>query len=157
MANLETTRALRDVLLAKGNRVDYAEFSGGHDHLAWRATLPDALIALFGTAGSAAVSGELNAHSERRPGLEPTKIKLTGGTLPDTAKRRDFWLDSRASWHDLGVELALRPADGCAGPCVAARDWLARPCGGGSFHRSAQCATFATPGGAQPWLHTTSW
>jgi enterochelin esterase-like enzyme len=46
--NLETTRALRDVLLAKGNRVDYAEFSGGHDHLAWRATLPDGLIALFG-------------------------------------------------------------------------------------------------------------
>jgi enterochelin esterase-like enzyme len=46
--NLETTRALRDVLRAKGNRVDYAEFSGGHDHLAWRATLPDGLIALFG-------------------------------------------------------------------------------------------------------------
>jgi enterochelin esterase family protein len=49
--NLETTRALRDVLLAKGNHVDYAEFSGGHDHLAWRATLPDGLIALFGPLG----------------------------------------------------------------------------------------------------------
>jgi enterochelin esterase-like enzyme len=46
--NLETTRALRDALLEKGNRVDYAEFSGGHDQFAWRATLPDGLIALFG-------------------------------------------------------------------------------------------------------------
>jgi enterochelin esterase-like enzyme len=46
--NLEATRGLRDVLRARGYALDYAEFSGGHDQLAWRATLPDALIALFG-------------------------------------------------------------------------------------------------------------
>jgi enterochelin esterase family protein len=45
---LEENRAMRDALRALGYSVAYQEFSGGHDHLAWRATLPDALIALYG-------------------------------------------------------------------------------------------------------------
>jgi enterochelin esterase-like enzyme len=46
---LEENRALRDELRELGYSVAYQEFAGGHDHLAWRATLPDALIALYGT------------------------------------------------------------------------------------------------------------
>jgi len=45
---LEPTRALRDVLLAKGYEVHYQQFVGGHDGLSWRGTLTDALIALIG-------------------------------------------------------------------------------------------------------------
>lgn len=44
---LESTRHLRDVLLAKGYFVHYLQFIGGHDGLSWRGTLADALIALF--------------------------------------------------------------------------------------------------------------
>ena len=47
---LEPTRALRDVLLAKGYEVHYQQFVGGHDGLSWRGMLADALIALLGTA-----------------------------------------------------------------------------------------------------------
>lgn len=43
---LNTTRFLRDVLLAKGNEVHYQEFIGGHDFLSWRGTLADGLIRL---------------------------------------------------------------------------------------------------------------
>lgn len=42
-------RHLRTVLRAKGYRVSYAEFSGGHDAICWEMTLPDALAALAGT------------------------------------------------------------------------------------------------------------
>ncbi len=45
---LEPTRALRDVLLAKGYEVHYQQFVGGHDGLSWRGTLADGLIALLG-------------------------------------------------------------------------------------------------------------
>jgi enterochelin esterase family protein len=45
---LEPTRALREVLLAKGYEVHYQQFVGGHDGLSWRGTLADALIALLG-------------------------------------------------------------------------------------------------------------
>jgi len=45
---LEENRALRDALRRQGYSIAYQEFAGGHDHLAWRATLPDALIALYG-------------------------------------------------------------------------------------------------------------
>jgi enterochelin esterase family protein len=45
---LETSRHLRDVLLAKGYDVGYAQFPGGHDPLSWRGMLPDGLIALLG-------------------------------------------------------------------------------------------------------------
>ena len=45
---LETSRHLRDVLLAKGYNVGYAQFPGGHDPLSWRGMLPDGLIALLG-------------------------------------------------------------------------------------------------------------
>jgi enterochelin esterase-like enzyme len=46
---LETSRHLRDVLLAKGYNVTYQEFPGGHDYLTWRGSLADGLIALLGT------------------------------------------------------------------------------------------------------------
>jgi enterochelin esterase-like enzyme len=45
---LETTRQLRDVLLAKGYEVHYQQFAGGHDGLSWRGALADGLIALLG-------------------------------------------------------------------------------------------------------------
>lgn len=46
---LETTRYLRDVLLAKGYPVHYQQFDGGHDFLSWRGLLADGLIALLGS------------------------------------------------------------------------------------------------------------
>ena len=46
---LETTRALRDVLRAKGYEVHYQQFVGGHDGLSWRGALADGLIALLGS------------------------------------------------------------------------------------------------------------
>ncbi len=45
---LETTRQLRDVLLAKGYDVHYQQFVGGHDGLSWRGMFADGLIALLG-------------------------------------------------------------------------------------------------------------
>jgi enterochelin esterase-like enzyme len=39
-------RRLRDVLQAKGYRVIYSEYSGGHDPVNWRGSLADGLIAL---------------------------------------------------------------------------------------------------------------
>lgn len=42
----EPTRHLRDVLLAKGYVVEYAEFGGGHNHLNWSDALPAGLLAL---------------------------------------------------------------------------------------------------------------
>ena len=45
---LETTRQLRDVLLAKGYEVHYQQFVGGHDGLSWRGTLADGLMVLLG-------------------------------------------------------------------------------------------------------------
>jgi enterochelin esterase family protein len=44
----EANRNLRDALRSKGASVDYAEFPGGHDHLWWRETLADGLMALLG-------------------------------------------------------------------------------------------------------------
>lgn len=40
-------RHMRDVLRAKGHRVYYSEFSGGHDFLVWQGTLADALLSLL--------------------------------------------------------------------------------------------------------------
>ena len=48
-AILESTRHLRDVLLAKGYEVHYQQFVGGHDGISWRGGLGDGLIALFGS------------------------------------------------------------------------------------------------------------
>jgi enterochelin esterase-like enzyme len=45
---LETTRHLRDVLLAKGYEVYYQQFVGGHDGISWRGKFADGLIALLG-------------------------------------------------------------------------------------------------------------
>jgi enterochelin esterase family protein len=45
---LESTRHLRDVLLAKGYQVQYQQFVGGHDGLSWRGALADGLIELLG-------------------------------------------------------------------------------------------------------------
>lgn len=47
-----SNRQLRDVLIAKGYDVDYAEFMGAHDWVAWRGSLPDRLIALLGVGRS---------------------------------------------------------------------------------------------------------
>lgn len=46
---LETSRDMRDVLLAKGYEVHYQQFIGGHDYLSWRGTFADGLIDLIGT------------------------------------------------------------------------------------------------------------
>lgn len=45
---LETNRHLRDVLQARGQRVIYREFGGGHDYVNWRSELAEVLIALLG-------------------------------------------------------------------------------------------------------------
>jgi enterochelin esterase family protein len=47
---LETTRNMRDVLLAKGYEVHYQQFVGGHDYLGWRGTFVDGLMDLIGIA-----------------------------------------------------------------------------------------------------------
>jgi enterochelin esterase-like enzyme len=44
---LETSRHMRDVLLAKGYEVHYQQFVGGHDYLSCRGTFADGLIALM--------------------------------------------------------------------------------------------------------------
>jgi enterochelin esterase-like enzyme len=45
---LESTRHMRDVLLAKGYEVRYQMFVGGHDYVNWRGTLADGIVALIG-------------------------------------------------------------------------------------------------------------
>ncbi|GIE84455.1 hypothetical protein Are01nite_09350 [Actinoplanes regularis] len=45
--NLRPNRHLRDVLTARGYRLTYAEFAGGHDRLCWRDRFGDALAGLF--------------------------------------------------------------------------------------------------------------
>lgn len=47
-SNTEGNRHFRDVLKAKGYDVIYRETGGGHSTLHWRATLPEALMALLG-------------------------------------------------------------------------------------------------------------
>jgi enterochelin esterase family protein len=50
---LETSRHMRDVLLAKGYEVHYQQFASGHDYLNWRGTLADGLMTLIGSTESA--------------------------------------------------------------------------------------------------------
>ena len=42
-----SARSFRDLLLARGYDVIYREAGGGHDHLHWRATLAEGLMALI--------------------------------------------------------------------------------------------------------------
>jgi enterochelin esterase family protein len=43
---LEPTRRLRDVLMDRGAKPTYREFTGGHDHACWRGSLLDGLRAV---------------------------------------------------------------------------------------------------------------
>jgi enterochelin esterase family protein len=45
---IETSRHLRDVLIARGYSLTYREFAGDHDNINWRGSLADGLIALLG-------------------------------------------------------------------------------------------------------------
>jgi len=45
---LTSNRHLRDALMAKGYRLTYYEFAGGHDDLSWRSGYPQGLLALVG-------------------------------------------------------------------------------------------------------------
>jgi enterochelin esterase-like enzyme len=49
---LETSRDMRNVLLAKGYEVHYQQFVGGHDYLSWRGTFADGLMDLIGTTSN---------------------------------------------------------------------------------------------------------
>jgi enterochelin esterase family protein len=57
-------RRLRDVLRARGYRVVYHEFTGGHDYLTWRDSLADGLLALVGRP-SKAVAQRLRSRRAR--------------------------------------------------------------------------------------------
>lgn len=46
----ECTRGNRDILRAKGYRVAYQEFMGGHDDACWQGTIADGILALSGRA-----------------------------------------------------------------------------------------------------------
>ncbi len=48
-SHLLETRRLRDVLKAKGYRVTYSEFVGGHNEVCWRGSFADAIMALTAT------------------------------------------------------------------------------------------------------------
>lgn len=48
LSMLTVTRHLRDVARARGYEAHYREFSGGHDPIGWRTTLPDALKIFLG-------------------------------------------------------------------------------------------------------------
>lgn len=50
---IHASRHVRDVLRAKGYDVTLREINGGHDPYNWEATLPDALVALLGSAAAA--------------------------------------------------------------------------------------------------------
>lgn len=49
---LEDTRHMRDVLQARGYRVTYSEFHGGHNQMNWIGTLANAVLALLGNGAS---------------------------------------------------------------------------------------------------------
>jgi enterochelin esterase family protein len=51
-AILETSRHMRDVLLANGYGVTYRQYASGHDYLTWRGAFADGLIALIGGSTS---------------------------------------------------------------------------------------------------------
>jgi enterochelin esterase family protein len=46
---LDTNRRLRDVLLAKGYKLQYREFNGNHNFINWRGGFGDGIAALLGS------------------------------------------------------------------------------------------------------------
>jgi len=57
---LTASRHLRDVLLSRGYAVDYRELSSGHEHVAWRAALADAICSAF-------ADGRIDLHAASTP------------------------------------------------------------------------------------------
>lgn len=51
VSQVESNRALRDALVAKGYPVSYAEVPGGHEPATWRNDFPESLTRLLGTGG----------------------------------------------------------------------------------------------------------
>ena len=57
-SQLSVCREMRDALQARGFRVDYTEYAGGHDYVNWRRTFPEAMTAVTAEAcgGSASTA-----------------------------------------------------------------------------------------------------
>ena len=64
-SHLLETRRLRDVLEAKGYRVHYSEFVGGHNEVCWRGSFADGLIALTDAAAQKTAAAPDTTRAER--------------------------------------------------------------------------------------------